>query len=187
MINTCSKLLIDLLLNHSKVVCDEAQAEVYIYGLECLINTGITLFIITLWGLFSNTIIETYCWIVAFATLRHHTGGLHAPTQFTCILSSCILCFSNSIIINYIKADIFYLLSMGISCLLLCYLFSPIDSTKLELGLKEKRKHKIKSLVIVSIGICISVALYNSISLSIIYSFFCACILMLIKKIIHKT
>lgn len=186
MITICSQKIVDYLLKRSKVIPDQEQVEVYIYGLECILNTAITLFFLTIWGFFSHTLIETYCWLVAFAVLRHHAGGLHAPTQFTCIFFTCLLCISNWLVIKYINLSSMSMICVIIYCLVLCFLYSPSDISKIELSETEYRKHKMISLLIIVIGAIISLLLPSNISVSIIYSFFCACCLIFIKKIVEK-
>ncbi len=64
------------------------QLEIYIYGLECFLNTFITIVLLFVWGVLSHTLGYTLIWVITFSLLRHYTGGAHAPTQLTCILGS---------------------------------------------------------------------------------------------------
>ena len=67
------------------------QLEIYIYGLECFLNTFITIVLLFVWGVLSHTLGYTLIWVITFSLLRHYTGGAHAPTQLTCILGSFFL------------------------------------------------------------------------------------------------
>lgn len=60
MLHNLSILLTDRLIKLSHVDFDDNQTEVYVYGLECLLNTTITVNILIIWGLISLTLTKTY-------------------------------------------------------------------------------------------------------------------------------
>lgn len=183
MITAYSKKIVNWLLDRSGTLHDEEDIEVYVYGLECFFNTAIPLLILTVWGVLTHTTSETLCWIMFFSILRHHAGGLHASTQFTCILSSVVLGMSNYIILQYQNIEASDMLIISICCIIVCIFYAPVDSGKLQISLSEARKQKIISIVIIMLGTLVSVSFQNSISISIMYSFFCTCTLILIKKV----
>lgn len=186
MITTYSKKIVNWLLYRSGVRHDEEDIEVYVYGLECFFNTAIPLFLLIIWGLLTHTTLETLCWIITFSILRHHAGGLHAPTQFTCILSSLAIGISNYFVLQHKNMDVSDMLIIFIGCVIICFLYAPVDSGKLKLSQKEYRRKKIISIVFLVLGTLISITLQNNISCSIMYSFFCTCLLILIKKVYDK-
>ena len=176
----------NLLITASGTEPDADQLEVYVYGLECLLNTGATIFILFVWGLITNTFLETSCWIITFSILRHHSGGLHAPTQFSCITSSCLLGISNCVILKFISYQTVSTCFIGMFCITICVLYAPADTSKYELSEVVRWKEKFSSLLILTIGFLVAFILKNSISISIVYSNFCTCILILIKVFIRK-
>ena len=186
MINMISKKIAQLLIAASNTDPEFDQVEVYVYGLECFLNTGITIFILFVWGLITNTLAETCCWIIAFSVLRHHSGGLHAPTQFSCIFSSCLLCISNWIIIKHMPYYTLEIFPICFFCVVVCLLFAPTDTSKYELTKSLRKKEKLHSIFILIIGFIIAIVLRNSISISILYSDICVCMLILIKVFIRK-
>lgn len=186
MIKKYSKKIAHLLINYSKTPSTEENIDIYIYGLECFFNTIIPLILLVVWGIFSKTIIETLCWLSSFCIFRHYAGGFHAPTQFSCILCSTMLGISNYFICEY-QGVLFSkpLLITGI-CLFICILFSPIDSGKIVLSPREYYKRKLISSTIIIIGMAIYLITKNSIAISVVYAFFCACILILVSLFFNK-
>lgn len=186
MITRYSKKIINWLVNHSEFSQDEEQIEVYIYGLECFFNTAITTLILMFWAIITHSAFEMLCWIVSFSTLRHHVGGLHAPTQSSCILSSSLLGISNYFILRCFKIDALDIIIIFIACTIICILYAPTDSEKLNLSPSESRKHKKIAITLLILGTLLSVILQNTISTSIMHSFFCTCLLILLKKVSDK-
>lgn len=82
------------------------QLEIYIYGLECFLNTFITIVLLFVWGVLSHTLGYTLIWVITFSLLRHYTGGAHAPTQLTCILGSFFLGCLDKWAIIYLKPTV---------------------------------------------------------------------------------
>ena len=185
MITTLSKKITYFLISASNTEAESDQIEVYIYGLECFLNTGFTILILFVWGLLTNTVLETCCWITAFSVLRHHSGGLHAPTQLSCIVSSCLLGISNLLVIEFIPYHTISAWFMFLLCIVLCILYAPTDTSKYELTYSMRKKEKFYSVSILVIEFVAALILKNEISISILYSDVCVCILLLIKKI-HK-
>lgn len=186
MITILSKKIAYYLVSASNTEPESDQIDVYIYGLECFLNTGFTILILVIWGLLTNTLLESCCWIAAFSILRHHSGGLHAPTHFSCILSSCLLGISNWLIIKNITYNLTILVIGYLFCIIVCILYAPTDSSKYELTRSMRKKEKIFSLSILIIGFIASLIFKNEISISILYSNICVCILLLIRIFIRK-
>lgn len=184
MISFLSKKITYFIISTSNTSPDSDQIEVYIYGLECFLNTGFTICILFIWGLFTNTIPETICWIVAFSVLRHHVGGLHAHTQLSCILSSCLMGISNWMVIAYIPYQSTIALLICAICIVTFMLYAPLDTPKYKLTHSMAKKEKIYSILIILIEFLICIVLKNKLSVSILYSDICVYILFVIRKLI---
>lgn len=148
MITTLSKRIVNLLISVSNTNPESEKVEIYVYGLECLLNTGITIFILFIWSLITNTLLETSCWLITFSILRHHSGGLHAPTQFSCITSSCLLGISNWLILKLVSYQLISASFICVFCIVICTLYAPTDTSKYELTIYIRKKEKICSLLI---------------------------------------
>ena len=186
MINMISKKIVQYLITASDIETEAEQVEVYIYGLECFLNTAITVLILFIWGFLINTFTETCCWIISFSILRHHSGGLHAPTQLSCIISSCLLGISNSLVIELLSYQTINAWCIFFFCVSICFLYAPTDTSKYQLTESIRNKEKFYSILIIIIGCFIALILKNSISISILYSYICVCILLLLKVILRK-
>lgn len=185
MLSALARKISLLLIAASHTEPDEDQIEVYVYGLECILNTGITVFILLIWGLITHALFETFIWIAAFSALRKHSGGFHAPTQLSCITTSCLLGMSDRIIIEFVPYRTITAFFALIFCMGVCIL-APTDTSKYELTEAMKKKEKLLSVLITAIGFFIAVLLKNSIATSILYSHVCSCVLLLIKVIDSK-
>ena len=186
MIKKYSKRIANLLINYSGTPSKEQNIEIYIYGLECFFNTLIPLILLVIWGISSKTLIETFCWISSFCIFRHYAGGFHASTQLSCILSSTMLGISNYFICEFqiiLFANPLFITGV---CLFICILFSPVDSGKIILSPREYYKRKIISSSITIIGIAIYLITKNNIGISIIYAFFCGCMLIILSLFCNK-
>lgn len=186
MITTLSKKIVNFLTSVANTEPEPNQIEVYIYGLECFLNTIFTGLVLFVWGALTNTLVETCCWIVAFSILRHHSGGLHAHTQFSCILSSCLLGISNGLVVKFVFYQTSRVWFICILCIAICFLYAPADTSKYELTESRRKKEKLYSISILMIGFVVAFILKNKISISILYSNTCVCILLLTKVIIRK-
>lgn len=160
-------------------ICQD-QLNIYIYGLECFFNTFITIILLTLWGILSHTLGFTWFWVMTFNLLRHFTGGAHAPTQFTCILGSFILgCLDKWAIIYMKQTPWGYILLM-----LMCILFAPASNNKISLSSRQKKIHKLISVIIVSVGFLLFCKIGDTeLTATVFYSFWCVIILMILEHI----
>ena len=183
MLTIYSKKIIAWLVRHSDTFQDPEQLEIYAYGLECFLNTTITIFVLFVGSILTHSILETFCWIISFSIFRHHAGGWHAPTQLSCILSSSLLGISNMLIIRHFELRIWHIITILLGSLIICLLFAPIDSTKVILSKTEQKKEKIISIFILMFGAFAYFLLPTNFSSSIIHAFLCTDILIVAKKI----
>lgn len=180
MLTLFSKKFVDLLVHGSQKVFDEDDIEVYVYGVECFLNMVIVAGILCIWGIFTNSLFETFLWVAAFSLVRHYAGGLHAPSELCCIVSSIFIGATNYFVIQYAKLTIWAFLF----CLLICLFFAPTDTSKLDLTQQQKRVFKIKSglFIILGTAICFLIG-ENTFTLSIMYAFVCAASLCAISNL----
>lgn len=121
------------------------QLDIYIYGLECFLNTFITITLLTIWGIFSHSLSSTLLWVLTFSLLRHFIGGVHAPTQLTCILASFFLGCINKWSTVFITQNTCLYVLLAFMCLL----FAPTSNNKMSLSSTQKKLHKIISILII--------------------------------------
>ena len=164
MITKWAIYIVNQLIKVSRKKINSEQLDIYIYGLECFLNTFITITLLTIWGIFSHSLSSTLLWVLTFSLLRHFIGGVHAPTQLTCILASFFLGCINKWSTVFITQN---------TCLYV------LSST-------QKKLHKIISILIIFTGLLIFYKIgHSNLTATIFYSFLCAIILMLIETILH--
>lgn len=172
--------IVNKLIRISGEDIDQDQQDVYIYGLECFLNTFITIILLMLWGLLSHTLGCTMIWVIVFSLLRHFMGGAHAPTQLICILGSFALGCFNKWAIVYLKQTLWgYILF-----LFLCILFAPVSNNKILLSSRQKKIHKLISAIIVGAGGLLFYQMGTTkITATIFYSFCCVIIFAILSYI----
>lgn len=177
MITKISTYLIHRFVSISNINCDAEDIEVYIYGIECFLNTSITVIILAIWGLLSDNLTGTFLWIVAFSSLRHNTGGYHAHTQAGCIISSVLLGISSSFIpifkCKYIIFIIFPIL------LLFLIVASPVPSPVKQLTDTEKMKNRKCAVFKLCVIFLISLLLPYGLGVFPAYAAVCTAVLMI--------
>lgn len=180
MITRLSTSIAYKLMRIANIKINYEQLEIYIYGLECFFNTFITILLLTIWGLLSHTLSYTLVWLMVFSLFRHLTGGIHAPTQFTCILGSFLLGIIDKWAVMYLNQTLFgYIL-----LLCACILFAPAQNIKILLSPKQKYAYKALSLIIVSIGLVLFYKIgISKLTSTIFYSFCCVIILLILEQL----
>lgn len=186
MIYLLSKRTIEYIATRSNQNVDQDQLDVYIYGLECFINTAVPVLLLTFFSILHDSLFETWLWIFTFTFLRKYTGGYHAPTQFTCMAFSTCLGIGNTIAIRHltflwIPAVILYFLCMG-TVVILC----PIKSVKKQLNHSQRMHYKYYALGFMVFFFLISLFLPSSFAITLAYSVFCCMLLVVIELLRRK-
>lgn len=179
--NTLAKKVTYTIISFSNSSYSNEDIEIFVYGIECFFNSAATDIILFVWGLLTNTLLETVCWLIIFCFYRNHAGGIHANSSEKCILLSSLLGISTFIplhIHNDCWAHIMIYSSYTFSSIVCC-VFAPIKVTKNSLSLQQKLFLKLESLLIIVACIAISFVLPTTISISISYSLLIANILIL--------
>lgn len=159
---------------------DEDQKEIYIYGMECFLNTSIPLLLIVIWGIINHCIFETFTWIFAFSFLRQYTGGYHASSQWICITSTTLLGCTNTLIINSATLTPLNVTLLYFVAFLLTISVCPIASPQKPLLHTQYKQHKKYVCIILSAYIIFSYLLPSPYALSICYAVFTCFILVII-------
>lgn len=171
MINKLSNYFVDLLMLRSSSE-NSSSRNIYLYGAECLLNISFTTLLLLIWGIITKNVLSICIWIFCFSLLRNHTGGFHAPSQISCIISSTILGISSTFMVylnifnnmNFIR--LIYVIGF-IYFMILAPLEHPNKPIK-----KEKRiYHKICALTIVSVEFILLHLLPLNLSLYIVIAF----------------
>lgn len=170
MIQKISIQLVNQLVVKSQQTVDKDQIEVYVYGMECFLNTGITTLLLFIWGLFSHNFAEEIVWIITFSILRKYAGGYHSPSQITCILGSAILGISNSFALTILFWNRSVIFVIYFSLFLLFLFCVPVVSPMKPLSDGARETHKTIAIILLIVFFLLYFIFPNRYGQTIAYS-----------------
>ena len=185
MIYELSKRTIEYIASLSDQPSDQDQLDVYIYGMECFLNTAIPVVLLTIWSIMFDSLIETFLWLFAFSLLREYTGGYHASTQFACITSSTMLGIGNTLVSQNLELSNVYIALCYFLCIIVVLLCCPIPSHKKTFDPIQRKQYKIRALGIILFFLFLSMILPTSYSVTLTYSCL-SCILLAIIELFSR-
>lgn len=183
MINKYSKKLVSCLLSLSDSKADNDQTEVYIYGMECFLNTAITLLILMVWAFATHSLISVSCWLIWFSFMRKYCGGYHAPTQYSCIISSSLLGISCSLYSKITSLPWYLDPVVYIFIFIVVILFAPVRSQKIILTQRKVIRNKVISVLLAFGSFLLSCFMDNTISRSLTYACLSTAVLIMLSVI----
>lgn len=155
MLNRLALKIADCLFDES----DAYPMEIYVYGIELLISSLISTFLIIAVGIITHSLWESIIYLALFSLIRFYTGGYHCMSYLGCNILS---------VLSYIFSFIFYfvfqreisspmsavavlLLSVGLAAI-----FAPVKHENKELTQHQRNKYKLISvfMFIFSISLC---------------------------------
>lgn len=148
MISKCADKVTNFFVRKSIIICEEK--EIYKYGFELIISTGVNLFWVLIIGFIYKEIILALVAFMIFATVRTQCGGYHANTYFKCnlfliIVFNMIMFVAHYFNTFYMHKLLYILLYFYIPIFL--WVFSPISSLHNTIETEyEKKQIKIKVL-----------------------------------------
>lgn len=115
------------------------QIEEIRYGLEGLYLTFTKLIIIFAISFILGITKELIILLILFNVLRFTGFGFHARTSLECLFCSTLLFIGVPVLILYLNLSKFYLLTLGLICVIILGIFAPSDTVKRPLPNKKKR------------------------------------------------
>lgn len=152
---------------------DDERAEVIQYGLQIMFGEIPKVFIMAaiafILGIFKWTII---CFLIMLP-YRMYSGGFHLKTHIGCIIGTSIMYTGNAFISQQFQLPlilkIVFAVGLLIFSLIMIYLYAPADTEAVPVvSIKERKKRKIMSYIIVIVMLSISIFIKNSIISNII-------------------
>ena len=140
-------------------IISEEDREVYIYGLELLLNSLLVVGTIMLLGILFNRILMTSIFLIIFCSIRSYSGGYHANQYWKCYCIGCLAYLSvitvvHSTTISHMKMD--SLIFLGISYIGI-FSMAPLNSEKNPKTKEEMKKNSIITKVLISVYTMIAV------------------------------
>lgn len=157
MISEMSKKISTYLIENG---ADKSNADVYSYGAECFLNLLISDLLLIVIGLMTHHVIYLLVWAASFTLLRVNLGGLHASTQFRCIVIGTII-GASSMVTSPIFAEF---REVAILCAvvseIIAVIIAPVPHKNKMYLQKQRNKIKLKVTIIATIECVIACILY---------------------------
>lgn len=162
---------------------DEERRAVIAYGIFGMLQIGISILLVIIFGAIFNILIEALIMSFVISVLRKYSGGVHASTPNTCTVIGTLICIIIPLIISRFSMGfygvlIFGLIVFGISYYLI-YKLAPVDSANKPIKKLERRQRlKRKSIIVLTIYLILVIVLLtlykNSQSIKLLL--YCMCI-----------
>ena len=145
-------------------VIKESDVELYEYGLELIISTGVNVFImIGISSAFGRPFIVVP-YLLGFISLRLFAGGYHAKNHLFCILFNTAVYSVSCLVALNIEESTAILASIIESCVsfALVFLFAPVPAKNKPLSIEEKKRNRTIALIISVLFLVLCISLYYS-------------------------
>lgn len=141
----CKRLFL-LLIKYGKV--SEKEKDIYLYGIEILLEKAENLFFIFLIIFMYKKWIEGILFIVIYSVLRKEGGGYHARTSGGCILFTIVIVniFFQLLYITLFKPEMGLIMLFSSSCI---FIVAPVDCCINPLIVEPKKKYLLVTLIII--------------------------------------
>lgn len=104
----------------------EDDREVYVYGVECFLNTVLTFGIIIVVGILLNRIDITLIWLIFFVPLRHSSGGMHASNHINCLITSLSIGIGCMLLNPFLLSTIWIVVIGLIGSIIIIFSYAPV-------------------------------------------------------------
>lgn len=142
--------VVSWLIKHDAV--EENSRELYEYAVHCLILGMAPMLYAVIIGGIMGELLTSIILILPFMITRKFSGGFHAKSEWTCLVSSCLLLYGSIMVVLRVQHGIWF---NGIVLLAVGWLvfFSPIDSENRRLEKDEKKMRKKDTTIVLAIFI----------------------------------
>lgn len=158
MIQKINDKIINWLIREGSV--DEEDREVYQYGIQGIIENGITLMVIFLDMVILKSIVLGIVFILSFKYLRRYSGGYHADTYLKCFILSDISFICAIILVKYSVLSIEFYRICGAVSLGILYCLGPVESPNKPLTDKEKQIYYKNEKITICIYMLVCIIMY---------------------------
>ncbi len=181
-----AKMLADYVLCKGVIIKDEY--DLYEYGFQIALETGLSLIISGIIASMLHMIPEGILFFIVFIPLRSYAGGLHLKQYLHCLILSCLTFSAVMLIVKYVKLPVFILFVAFLIMEIAIYHMYPVENINRAVDEKEDcffRRRLIKFLIF-DMGIFVFCMFFNnrSYTLDITVTFFMVTITMFLGK--HK-
>ena len=159
MYKKASKKIAEALIGNNVVKSEDR--EIYEYGFEVLISTAVSILSILIISITAKKVFVSVLFMLGFMTARLCCGGYHANHHLTCLMTT-IINYIVFLVLTYFLGNSslsIFTLAIAAASFILVFLFAPVEHEYNPLSPAEKKRHRIRSRLLVSIYLCLSVIL----------------------------
>lgn len=161
-------------LVHSGVIKEE-DAEIYIYGINQILTSVLSVSSALIIGLIFGVFPEIAVFMAAYIPLRSFAGGYHAKTPLSCYVFSVIMLIVVSIGLKYLHlADWVYYAVLVAATLVVLVLF-PVEDRNKPLDEIEQKVYKRRTILIAAVELTLAMLLkllmFDDLFIATAYSF----------------
>ena len=174
----------------------EKDEEIYLFGIETALLKLIHFSTMLIIGLCAGMLLETFVFIASYSILRVYAGGYHAKTRLRCYGISWLLILFVLLFTKFCPNQIAFIVSILVSLpsYIIIFLLAPVDNINKPLDDLEIHYYKIKTRIILSVELIISMIFLFTylirISLIVSLSIFSVAIMLFVgktqKQVIHE-
>ncbi len=179
MIHDLSKYII------MKYIGEDENYTIYIYGMECMLNSVISTFLLIIIAILTDTLSETFLWIFMFCLIRHFIGGYHASSHHSCILWCISLGFLNACLGQIIHISACFSALLILACIPFILRYAPIVNTQKIYNPSKQLRDKCSAILILNLSMVICLFLPPPLRFSMIFS--CISSIVLMMLCLHHT
>lgn len=143
----------------SELNMDNDKKEVIAYGTFALLQTFLSIFLVSIFGSIFHVAIEALIVLFTASILRKYSGGAHASSPGNCTSIGVIICVGQALLISFIvnvwitfKIVLMLELMVFMGSYYMIYKLAPVDNPSKRIKSEEKRKRmKRGSFIILNI------------------------------------
>ncbi len=159
MINYLAKKITNYYIKKNKI--QEEERETYEYCFDVLLSTTLNLLAIVIISVATELYIEGLIFTIVFMTMRGVGGGYHANTHLSCFLTIMAIFAGYVTILKLVPEQIIFYISIALLGVgfILTAIMAPVDNENKPLTIKEYKKNKIKTIIILSFYVLVCATL----------------------------
>lgn len=159
MLNNFSNWIIEVLSKSGLITREEK--DVYFFGVETALLKLIHFSTMLIVGAYVGMLLETFIFIISYSALRVYAGGYHAKTRLRCYGISWIMILFVLLSAKFCPNQIVFSASIMIflPSYIIVFLLAPVDNINKPLDDLEIHYYRIKTRIILSVELIISMIL----------------------------
>ena len=145
-------------LVHSGVIKEE-DAEIYIYGINQILTSVLSVSSALIIGLIFGVFPEIAVFMAAYIPLRSFAGGYHAKTPLSCYVFSVIMLIVVSIGLKYLHLADWVYYAVLVAATLVVLVLSPVEDRNKPLAEIEQKVYKRRTILIAAVELTLAMLL----------------------------